>query len=425
MITRRLTYKLYPTRQQEDKLHYWRRLHASIYNAAVANRKTQWKHYKHSVSYYEQQNSLPEFKKVWHEYVELGSHALQATLKRVDLAFNRFFRKLGGFPKFKASRRYAGWSYPDVSGWKALTDGRNGHLELSNLGKIKIRGEARTWGKPTTCTISWRNNKWYASITVDCVPERIATGAGAVGMDLGCETAITLWDGKQSTAVENPRFFAKTLAKIKCASKKLRRKRAPNLKKKIRASSRYRKANSQVSKLNRKSTNQRKDWIHQTAAQITKCNSLVATEELNIKGMTRKAKKDSKRKAQKTGLNRSILDVGMGKFLKALEYKLQEAGGFLIKAPTRKLKPSQTCPSCGHQYKKDLSERIHHCEKCHFQTGRDLAAAMVMLNYALGLGTSLNARGVQTSTSTATGGWAQVWVKKRETLSSPLNGRVE
>lgn len=419
MITRRITFRLYPSRQQLDKLHYWRKMHCNVYNAAVANRKTQWKHYKHSVSYFEQQNSLPEFKKVWHEYVELGSHALQATLKRVDLAFNRFFRKLGGYPKFKTSRRYAGWSYPDVAGWKTLTNGKNGHLELSNLGKIQMRGEARTWGKPTTCTVFWRNNNWYASITINCLPERLRIGSGAVGMDLGCETAITLWDGEQSQVIENPRFFGKTLAKIKNTSKQLRRKTAPNFKKKIRASSRYKKVQTKVNKLKRKSTNQRKDWIHQVAAQITKSNSLVATEELNIKGMTARAKKD-KRKRQKAGLNRSILDVGMGELLKTLEYKLQEAGGFLIKAPTRKLKPSQTCPNCGYQHKKGLSERSHHCEKCHFQTGRDVAAAMVMLNYALGLGTNLNTRGVQTSTSTATGGWAQVWAKKRETPPSPF-----
>jgi len=48
-------------------------------------------------------------------------------------------------------------------------------------------------------------------------------------------------------------------------------------------------------------------------------------EKLNIKNMTRKAKSDSIRKAQKTGRNRSILDVGMGILRSAIEYKLVEA----------------------------------------------------------------------------------------------------
>jgi putative transposase len=137
-----------------------------LYNAAVYNRKTQYQRFNHSVNYLEQQNSLPAFKEVWTEYKLLGSHALQATLKRVDFAFTRFFKGLGGYPKFKASRRYSGWTYPCTAGWKAFTDGGNGNLVLSNLGKIAMRGQARTWGQPTTCTILCRNGKWYASITV-------------------------------------------------------------------------------------------------------------------------------------------------------------------------------------------------------------------------------------------------------------------
>ena len=179
-----------------------------MYNAAVANRKTQYQKLGHSVDYFEQQNCLPAFKQVWPEYVELGSHALQATLKRVDFAFVRFFKGLSKYPKFKASRRYSGWTYPDIAGWKASTTGLNGYLNLSNLGSVQMRGKARTWGSPSTCTIIWRNGKWYASITVKCTPLR-ETGSGAVGMDLGCETAVTLWDGETATEFSNPRYFGK------------------------------------------------------------------------------------------------------------------------------------------------------------------------------------------------------------------------
>ena len=159
MLTRRITYRLYPSDQQEARLHYWRRLHCNLYNAAVSNRKTQYQKFGHSVDYFEQQNCLPAFKEVWQEYKELGSHALQATLKRVDFAFQRFFKGLGGYPKFKASRHYSGWSYPCKAGWKAESNGGNGYLNLSNLGRIQMRGQARTWGTPTTCTILCRNGK--------------------------------------------------------------------------------------------------------------------------------------------------------------------------------------------------------------------------------------------------------------------------
>jgi putative transposase len=102
---------------------------------------------------------------------------------------------------------------------------------------------------------------------------------------------------------------------------------------------------------------------------------LVATETLNVKNMTAKAKK-GKRKRQKTGLNRSILDVGFGMLRSAIKYKVEEAGGFFIEVPAQKIKPSQTCPKCLAQKKKELSERIHCCENCGYTVDRDVASAI-------------------------------------------------
>jgi len=145
---------------------------------------------------------------------------------------------------------------------------------------------------------------------------------------------------------------------------------------------------------------------------------MVATEKLNLKGMTKKAKKGSKRKHQKTGLNRSILDVGMGMLRQAIEYKLTEAGGLFVLIPTVKVKPSQTCPNCYYQVKKTLDERVHVCQECGYKEDRDIASAIVCLNWAKGLGTSLSKRGAETSTERPTakncGGFRQALAMKRQ-----------
>jgi putative transposase len=390
-------------------------MHKDLYNAAIANRKIQYERFGHSVSYYEQQNSLPAFKEVLTEYKQLGSQTLQATLKRVDLAYQSFFKGLRGKPKFKSIRHYSGWTYPATSGWKVHTTGDNGYLELTDLKvNIQMRGKARTWGKPTTCTIVYRNGKWYASITVECTPVR-KTGTGAIGVDFGTYHAAALSDG---TVIDNPRFLFKSSEKIKKASKQKRRKRAPNFRKKVKASKRWKKAAKKVAKLQRRVANSRQDWTHKVAAQLVSGNSLVATEELNLKGMTRKAKNGSKRKAQKTGLNRSMLDVGIGNLISAIEYKLQEAGGFLVKVPTKTIKPSQTCPDCGHQRKKDLSERLHQCLECGATYDRDVAAAMVMLSWALGTNVLKRGEEVPTSSPRHTGGWKQTTSMRRQKLAA-------
>lgn len=193
-------------------------MHKDLYNAALANRKTQYQHFNHSVDYSEQQNSLPAFKEVWPEYKRLNSMSLQATLKRVDYAFQRFFNGLSKYPRFKSVHKYSGWTYPDArQGFKVKAIGDNGYLALTDLGfHAPLRGKARTWGTPTSCKTS-----------------------------------------------------------------------------------------------------------------------------------------GSKRKRQKTRLNRSILDVGIGGFRQAIKYKVEEAGGMFVEVPTKKVKPSQTCPKCLHQKKKD------------------------------------------------------------------------
>ncbi len=197
MVTRKINYRLYPNKQALSQLHWGRRMHCCLYNAAIANRKTQYQKFGHSVNYFEQQNCLPEFKQVWTEYKKLGSHSLQATLKRVDFAFTRFFKKLGKYPKFKSSRHDRGWTYPCKSGWKINTNnGVNGYLELRDLGVVvQIRGKPRTWGIPKTCTIVWDRQHWIASITVECAPKR-KTGTGAVGLDFGSIVAIATSEGE-------------------------------------------------------------------------------------------------------------------------------------------------------------------------------------------------------------------------------------
>lgn len=411
MLTRRVTYRLYPTKQQTDKLFEWKRLHCYLYNAALADRRDMYKRWEISVDYFGQQNCLPAFKEEWPEFKELGSQALQATLKRVDFAFERFFKGLGGYPKFKGNRFYSGWTYPAKAGWKALTDGKHGSLALSNLGTIKMRGNARTWGSPNTCTIFYRHGKWYASITVKCEPVRMTAG-GSIGIDLGCKDAVSFSDGSKEA---KPSFIGVGEQVVKAASKRLRRKRAPNRTERIKGSRRWLAERKRISQLQRRVTRQREDWIHQLTSDIVSANSLVAGEQLSVKNMTRKAKKGSKRKAQKAGLNRSILSVGFGMIGQFLDYKLAEAEGFYIESPTRQLKPTQRCAQCWELTPKMLSDRVHVCAnaECGHVEDRDTNAAQVNLIYATGLEQPSRRR---SASSTNCGSMRQLAEKKRAKL---------
>jgi putative transposase len=436
-----MTFRLYPNEKTELILRYHRKLHKDLYNAAVNNRFTQYQKFNHKVDYFEQQNCLPAFKEVWVEYKELPSHALQATLKRVDFAFERWLKGLAKRPRFKSIRHYSGWTYPDCAGFKVESDGENGYLNLSKIGRIQMRGKAKYWGKPTTCTIVYRNGKWYASITVNVLDQVLKPEIlpiGAVGIDLGCKSALSITDGENHQQFDAPKFLRTAEPKIKKLSKEKRRKRAPNRNKKIKASRRYKRATSKVSQLTRKVGNQRQNWVHQVATEIVSSNSFVATEKLEVKTMTSRAKRGKRKKRklggvgfrpakvckkQKAGLNKSILDVGFGMLRSAIKYKVEQIGGVFVEVPTRQVKPSQTCPKCGHQHKKTLDIRVHECGVCGYIQDRDIAAAEVMLYWSKGtlpgLGTSLVDAESPSSTSSTkarkqAGSMKQLGAKKRQ-----------
>jgi putative transposase len=138
--------------------------------------------------------------------------------------------------------------------------------------------------------------------------------------------------------------------------------------------------------------------------------------------MTSKAKK-GKGKKQKAGLNKSILDVGFGMLRSTIKYKVEQIGGVFVEVPTKKVKPSQTCPKCGHQHKKTLDMRVHNCVVCGYIQDRDIAAAQVMLYWEKGIlpesGTGfVVAQSPSSTTSTSkhqqAGAMRQLGAKKRQ-----------
>ncbi len=409
------------------------------------------------------QNCLPAFKKEWVEFTYMHSQSLQATVKCVDLAYGSFFQGLRCQPRFKSIRDYSGWAYPALSGWKVNSSGKHGTVTLNDLGlTLRMRGQFLQWGSPTTLTIVYKpgRNQWFASITVDVPTVEAKFGSKSdnsyesiVAFDLGTETALTLYDGENFTELENPRFAKNSEVKIKQKSKALRRKRAPNRNKKIKASRRWKKSKKQIANLQSKVANQRKDWQHKVTSDIASRHDIGVTEQLNTKGMTRKAKKrtslrsgsacrrtraraGSKRKQQKAGLNKSILSVGFGSLNKMIAYKIEQKGGLMLMLPTKQIKPSQRCPKCGKVHKAwaELSNRYHICDGCGFETPRDRGSVMVMYNVATnqqpGLGMSLADCGCSSSTDSTkkrkhTGSMKQLGQMKRQKPNRKVDEGLE
>ncbi|USN50752.1 MAG: IS200/IS605 family element transposase accessory protein TnpB [Myxococcales bacterium] len=376
-VKRKITYRLYPSKKQGHEMSQILSLHQKLYNAALEQRINVYKSKKISLSYFDQARELTELRKFDEDYKKLNAQSSQVTLKRLDLAFKNFFRRVknksarAGFPRFKSYDRYAGWGYATHGdGWRLLAGkkSKNGYLRLSGVGHIKIRGQGKHVGLPKTCEIQHKAGKWYASITLECSVTR-SIGENAIGIDWGLESFATVVNDKgTSSMIANPRFLKKELKQIKTRQRNLSRKK--------RGSNNRKKACKIVAKVHAKIANKRKEFLHQTTAKIIKDSALIAVEKLNVKNMSAQGG------SHKKGLNREILSAAPGMFHQMLKYKAAEAGTEWIEIPTKQVKPSQTCHGCGKQEKKTLAERIHECV-CGVRCTRDENAAQVILNWAL------------------------------------------
>ena len=373
---RKITYRLYPTQRQLDKLEEMCELHRQLYNAVLQQRIEAYQRRKITLKFSDQCRELTALRRECLEYEELNAQSCQVTLRRVDLAFQAFFRRVRegaqqvGFPRFKSRNRFKGFGYKSHGdGFKLLTDGKHGAVRLSGVGRIRMRGKARTWGEPVTAEVLKKDDRWYISVTVACEPQR-KSGKTAAGFDWGVQTFATLAisDGSYQE-IENPHFLKKALKELKAAQKSLS-------KKKLKSKNRD-KARKKVVKLHQKVSNQRKNFAHQTSASMVKGHALLGSENLQIKNMTASGGNHKK------GLNREILNTAPAMFISFLKYKAEEANAQWIEIPTRQVKPSQRCSGCGDTKKKALSERLHSCLKCNLKLSRDQNSARVILNWAL------------------------------------------
>jgi len=378
--------KLYPSATQAAEMGRVCDLHRALYNAALQERIDAWRLSKTSIGFAAQCKSVTQIRRDDPAYLGLNAQSLQVTLKRLDLAFSHFFRRVKagetpGFPRFKGRDRFPGFGFKTHGDGFKFEPGegwRHGKLRLSGIGTMRARGEARTPGRMVCANIQRKADGWFLSLVVECEPHRERSGDAVAGLDWGVETMATLCHGPmQFSEIKNDRLLAEAQGSLKAAqrelSKALRGKR----------SKRAAKAKRLLAKRSRRLANRRKDRNHQTTARLAAAHAVIITEDLSVKNMTASAngtaEKPGRNVRQKAGLNRAILDTAPGGWLSLLTCKAEEAGGRVILVDPRKHRPSQTDPINGEVRKKSLDEREHVLPDGRV-IGRDQAAAWVLWN---------------------------------------------
>jgi putative transposase len=255
----------------------------------------------------------PELNKVYSKVLQMVLYQLYSNLKAL-LQLKKNGKKVGRL-RFKGRGWFKTFCY-NQSGFKLIKTGKRlDLLHLSKIGDIPIRVHREIEGKIKQVVIKrYNSDKWFTCI---CVEKEVKIEKGepkkVIGIDVGLKYFLTDSDGRR---IENPRFYERTLERIRVLHKNLSRKK--------RGSKNGEKARIKLDKAYEKLVNQRNDFLHKLSRFYVNNYDVICIEKLNIRGMVRNC-----------NLAGKILDASWGRFLQLLEFKAERAGALVERVNPR------------------------------------------------------------------------------------------
>ena len=196
-------------------------------------------------------------------------HVLQNVLRSLDAAYLRFFKKTGGYPKYKRYGDACGIRESDVKCF--AVDSANGRIKLPKLGYLRYRKSQEIEGTPKAVTVRREPEGWYVSIQVEIclaarpLPEATAIGAGDRGITnfLATDTGrlVAPLDAHQKSLHRLRRYQRAVARKIEAAKVRAGIPKDQPFPKgfRLQSSHRLRKAQARVARIHQKIHCQRTD----------------------------------------------------------------------------------------------------------------------------------------------------------------------
>jgi len=353
-------YRLWTNVNQERELGIMLETHRRLYNLALGQRRWFYEEWGITQNYYDQSAWFTEerVKNQW--FARLNVKSARATLRKLDRAFDNFFRRVKsgdkpGYPRFKSADRFNSILFPHHGNGIRLNGNR---LRVQHVGTIRVCLHREVDGVVKTLSLKREAGKWYlVVITGVGEPAKVGNILPAVGIDVGLTDFATLSTGEK---ISNPRYLKAELPKLRRAQRSLSRKK--------KGGSNRKKAKRRVSRIHARVANLRREHRHKISNDLISRYGKFAVESLNVQGMVKNNR-----------LSGAISDVAWSSFIDVLSYKAARAGG-----EVRKVSPintSQICSGCGEKVPKTLSVRIHRCI-CGLVLDRDENAARNILERA-------------------------------------------
>lgn len=207
------------------------------------------------------------------------SVALQQSLRDLDTAFQRFFKKQAKYPRFHNKHRKNSYRTLNNHGIMLISDGKLRLPKLKTLVKIK---QSRAFiGKIKNATVSKTpSNKYFVSLLVDEEDIFGTSKSNEVGIDLGIKDFAILSSGIKYN------MDTKHIKKLEKKLKRLQRKFSRTMPK----SKNHEKRRIKVAIQYEKITNFKDDFLQKLSTKLVDENQVIAIESLKIKNMVKNHK---------------------------------------------------------------------------------------------------------------------------------------
>ncbi|MFD8104124.1 RNA-guided endonuclease InsQ/TnpB family protein [Nocardia fluminea] len=354
VVKRAYRYRFYPTPEQVQQLSRTFGCVRYVYNRALAARSRAWTREQRRVNYADTSRMLTQWKRdadtVW--LTEPSKGPLQQKLRDLQGAYDKFWRKLTGYPQFKKK----GTSTDSATYFSNCFTYRDGHIKLAKQAEpldIRWSRPLPVGALPSQVTVSRDSaGRYYISILVeDRITEHTANDI-AIGVDAGITSLYTFSTGEK---VSNPRHEKRDRERLAKAHRELSKKQ--------KGSANRAKARLKLGRVHARIADRRRDHLHKLSTRLVRENQVIAIEDLSVRNMVRNR-----------SLARAISDASWSEFRSMLEYKADWYGRTVV-VVDRFLSSSKTCSGCGLiNNTMPLSVRVWTC-RCGMVHDRDVNAA--------------------------------------------------